>query len=687
MDYGDNDVLSTDEHLENWVMAKCDSWRDHYESNYSEKFEEFYRLWRGIWASEDSMRKSERSRIISPATQQAVESSVAEIEEATFGRGKYFDITDDMADPENQDIVYLRQKLHEDFEKVGLRKSVGECLINSAVFGTGIGEIILEDVKEMAPATQPVMGGELQAVGVNITDRTVTKLRPVMPQNFLIDPVATSIEDALGVAVDEFVPRHQVQQLQEQGVYRDIYVGQAASDYDLEPDQDLTSFDEDKVRLTKYYGLVPRYLLKIGEQEAMLGEDEDIADIELEGDEEDNEDEYFVEAIVVVANGSILLKAEENPYMMQDRPIVAFPWDVVPSKFWGRGVCEKGYNSQKALDTELRARIDALALTVHPMMGMDATRLPRGSRPEVRPGKILLTNGDPRTALFPFNFGQVNQITFAQAAELQKMVQTATGAIDSAGIAGSINGDSTAAGISMSLGAIIKRHKRTLINFQQSFLIPFVQKAAYRYMQFDPENYPVKDYKFNTTSTLGIIAREYEVTQLVQLLQTMPQESPVYNTLLQSIIDNMNLSNREELIAKMQQAEQASQPTPEQQQAQQAVQQAQMAFQQSQTDALSGQAQESQSRAQKIAIEAQLLPQELEIDKIKAVTANLKAGDQDDKEFERRMKIAQTMLKEKEIDLKTPTQRPAPQTTPQPAQQPTPQATMQLQGVPTNGSN
>tara|TARA_R110000737_G_scaffold58949_1_gene85355 strand:- start:143 stop:2206 length:2064 start_codon:yes stop_codon:yes gene_type:complete len=687
MDYGDNDVLSTDEHLEDWVMTKCDSWRDNYESNYSDRFEEYYRLWRGQWASEDSMRKSERSRIISPATQQAVESSVAEIEEATFGRGKYFDITDDLADQETEDVVYLRKKLHEDFEKVGLRKSVGECLINSAVFGTGIGEIILEDIKEMAPATQPVMGGELQAVGVNITDRTVVKLRPVMPQNFLIDPVATSIEDALGVAVDEFVPRHQVQQLQEQGIYRDIYVGQASTDYDIEPDQDLTSFDEDKVRLTKYYGLVPRYLLKIGEQEAMLGEDEDIADIEVEGedDDENEKEEYFVEAIVVIANGGILLKAEENPYMMQDRPIVAFPWDIVPSRFWGRGVCEKGYNSQKALDTELRARIDALALTVHPMMGMDATRLPRGSRPEVKPGKILLTNGDPRTALFPFNFGQVNQITFTQAAELQKMVQTATGAIDSAGIAGSINGDSTAAGISMSLGAIIKRHKRTLINFQQSFLIPFVKKAACRYMQFDPENYPVKDYKFNTTSTLGIIAREYEVTQLVQLLQTMPQESPVYNTLLQSIIDNMNLSNREELISKMQQAEQASQPTPEQQQAQQAAQQAQMAFQKSQTDALSGQAQESQSRAQKISVETQLLPQELEIDKIKAITANLKAGDQDDKEFERRMKIAQTMLKEKEIDLRTPTQQPTQQ--PQPPQPQQQQAPLQLQGVPTNGSN
>ncbi len=324
MDYGDNDTAMTQEHLENWVMAKCDSWRDHYESNYSQRFEEYYRLWRGIWAAEDMERKSERSRIISPALQQAVESSVAEIEEATFGRGTYFDITDEFGDAESADVVYLRTKLHEDFEKCQIRKQVGECLINSAIYGTGMAEIVLEEVKEMAPSTEPIMDGQLQAVGVNITDRTMVKLRPVLPQNFLIDPIATSVQDAIGVAIDEFVPRHMVQQLQEQGVYRDVYVGQAASDYDLEPDQDLTSYDEDKVRLTKYYGLVPRYLLKIGEKEAMLAEDEDIAEIDTE--EPDEDEGYYVEAIVVVANGGILLKAEENPFMMQDRPVLAFPW-------------------------------------------------------------------------------------------------------------------------------------------------------------------------------------------------------------------------------------------------------------------------------------------------------------------------------------------------------------------------
>ena len=651
----DNFTLEQD--LEGWVVEKCDSWRDHYEANYSQRFDEYYRLWRGQWSAQDQTRQSERSKIISPALQQAVESSVAELEEATFGRGKWFDIKDDVRDQNPADIAALRNYLEEDFAKNKVRKSVAECLINAAVFGTGIAEVVLEEEKEMAPATQPVMGGELQAVGVSIKDRTCVKLRPVMPQNFLIDPVATDINSALGCAVDEFVSSHLVEQLQESGVYRDEHLSIASSDFDLEPDQDLTTFAEDKVRLTKYYGLVPTHLLK----EAMA--DPDAEDEEVVEFSEEEEDSYYTEAMVVIANGGILLKAEKNPYMMQDRPVVAFPWDVVPSRFWGRGVCEKGYNSQKALDAELRARIDALALTIHPMMAMDASRMPRGAKPSIQPGKTILTNGDPSQVLKPFNFGNVSQITFAQAQSLQTMVQTATGAIDSAGIAGSINGEATAAGVSMSLGAIIKRHKRTLINFQDSFLIPFVQKAAWRYMQFEPELYPVADYKFNTSSSLGIIAREYEVTQLVQLLQTMSPDTPMYPKLVMSIIDNMNLSNREELIATL---EQANQPNPEAQQLAQAAQQAQIAFQQSQTNALNGQAQESAARAQKLAVEAQAIPQELEIDRIKAATTNLKAGDADDKEFEKRLKISEQLLKEREVAVKEG--NVANQATPQPTQ-------------------
>ena len=655
----DNENFATEQHLEDWVIQKCDGWRDHFEANYSQRFEEYYRLWRGQWSAQDRVRTSERSKIISPALQQAVESSVAELEEATFGRGKWFDIKDDYMDQSPEDIVMLRNHLEEDFKKNKVRKGVAECLINAAVFGTGIAEIVLEEEKEMAPATQPVMGGELQAIGVNVRDRTCVKLKPVMPQNFLIDPVATDIDSALGCAVDEFVSSHSVEMLQESGVYRDVDIVSATPDFDIEPDQDLTRYDEDKVRLTKYYGLVPRHLLEkaMKDDEA---EDAEVVDFE---DADKKDDSFYVEAVVVIANGGTLLKATENPYMMQDRPVVAFPWDVVPSRFWGRGVCEKGYNSQKALDAELRARIDALALTIHPMMAMDASRMPRGAKPTIQPGKTILTNGNPAEILQPFNFGQVNQITFAQASALQTMVQTATGAIDSAGIAGSVNGDATAAGVSMSLGAIIKRHKRTLINFQESFIIPFVTKAAYRYMQFEPEMYPVADYKFHTSSSLGIIAREYEVTQLVQLLQTMSPDTPMYPKLVMSIIDNMNLSNREELIQTL---EQANTPNPEAeqaaQQAAQQAQQAQLALQTAQAAALNGQAQESSARSSKLTAEAQAVPQELEIDRMKAVTSNLQVGDADDKEFEKRLAISAQLLKEREVAVKE-NSKPNPQAT------------------------
>jgi hypothetical protein len=172
-------------------------------------------------------------------------------------------------------------------------------------------------------------------------------------------------------------------------------------------------------------------------------------------------------------------------------------------------------------------------------------------------------------------------------------------------------------------------------------------------MQFDPENYPVADYKFNASSTLGIIAREYEVTQLVQLLQTMEKGSPLYNTLIQSIIDNMNLSNREELGAALQKA---MEPNPEAQQMAQAAQMAQVEFQKSQTAALASQAAESQSRAQKMAMETQLMPSELEIDRIKAVTTNIRKGTEDDKEFERRLKVADMLLKERQLEMQKSSQ-------------------------------
>jgi hypothetical protein len=198
------------------------------------------------------------------------------------------------------------------------------------------------------------------------------------------------------------------------------------------------------------------------------------------------------------------------------------------------------------------------------------------------------------------------------------------------------------------MAGIIKKYKRTLTNFQEDFLIPLIKKAAFRYMQFDPERYPSVDMKFIPTGNLGMMAREYEQQQLIGLLQTLGPDTPVLPVLLKGIIGNSSLSNRAEL---MQTLDQMSQPSPEQQQMQQMAQQMQMEQSQATTASLQARAQRDQAEAQKTVVETQLLPEELKAKVISSLSTNIE-GENADKEFEKRAKIAELMLKEKDINNK-----------------------------------
>jgi hypothetical protein len=624
------DHAASGQTLEAWVHTQTEDWRDHIDSNYIDKWDEYYRIWRGIWAHEDKTRQSERSKLIAPATQQAVESSVSELEEATFGRGSFFDIEDDEIEQEPAlGLEQTKKQLAKEFKKHGIRKESSEVMLNAAVFGTGIAELVLDSYDEYTPTEEEDDNG-LTVIGRSTKKKICVKVNPIRPHNFRIPPTATSINDALGVAIEEFVSPDYVYDLQERGIYKETetLLASTFTDMELEADPTITSYDEDKVKLLRYYGKVPRHLLE-----------------QVEGYEPNQnvqEGSYYTEAIVVIANDGVLLKADPNPYLMNDRPVVAFQWDIVPGVFWGRGVCEKAYNPQKALDAELRQRRDAMAMNVAPMIGIDSTRLPMlGQKLQIQPGKQILTNGDPREILHPFRFGDLPQSSFVETDNLSKMVQMATGAVDSAGIAGQINGEATAAGISMSLGAIIKRHKRTLINFQESYLIPLVQKAAYRYMQFDPERFPAQDYSFIVSSSLGIMAREYEVGQMTQLLQTMSPDSPIYSAVLESIIDNMNVSNREELIARIRKA---GEPDPAQQEAMQQQEARAQQIHEAQLQVLAAQAAESQSRAAKYEEEARLMPLKLQVEMLEAA-ADINNDAADD--FEKVMRISQQKFDEK----------------------------------------
>jgi len=648
-DFQEDPVSESDKELVAFIIDHCDRWKEYRDTNYQAKWDEYERLYYGVWSDEDKTRDSERSRLVSPAIRQAVENKTSEIIEATTGRGEFFEMEDDAADQQEMDIEMVKTQLHDDLKKDKVDKTWAEVNRNAEVFGLGIAEVQIKSTVELQPAMQPMPDGTGAAIGVIEAERVSVPVKSVHPRNFIWDPNSETIDDCLGVAVEEYTSLFKVVKGIEDGIYRKVNIGPEFSDADLIPNQLDSLYQEDKVRVLRYYGLVPREYLEQLENEG--GEVEDLFP------EDSDADKYsdMVEAVVVIANGQYLLKAEANPYMMKDRPIVTYVPEKVSGRLVGMGTVQKGYNMQKAIDAQLRSHLDSLALTTAPMMAADATRLPRGVSYKVQPGKTLLTNGNPNEILFPFKFGSTDAGNISTAKEFETMLLQATGTLDSQAMTRSVaSGEAGGASMSLAMSSIIKKNKQALMNFQDDFLIPLIKKVAYRYMQFDPERYPSKDFRFTPASTLGMVAREYEQQQFIGLLQTLGPDSPVLPLVLKGIIKGSSLSNKEELAAAL---DQMNQPNPEAQAMQQAQMQAQIQLVQAQINELNSRAAESQAdaqeamaKAQKTMVEAQLMPEELRAKVIQSVSANLDGSSQG--EFERRAKVAELILKEREIETK-----------------------------------
>ncbi len=614
-----------------FVIEHCDRWREYRDQNYMDAWNKYERTWSGKWDSNDKMRDSERSRVISPATQQAIETRHAEIIEAIFGQGEFFDIADDLMDKNGLDVEKLKRQLMEDFAQDKIRKNIDQIALLAEIYGTGIGEITVSEVKQYKPAMKPMGDGQM-AYGTEEKPRIAVKITPVNPKNFLFDPNGVDVDDCMGVGIEKYVSIHKIAAGIASGKYKDVDISSMYESDNLEPTQEKSNFEDSKVTLLTYYGLVPReYLTNGGEFEDVLGEDFDEDEIE------DYKD--MVEAIVVIANGDVLLKDEESPYMMKDRPILTYQADTIPNRLLGRGTAEKAFNMQAAVDGSMRSHMDALALTVAPMVGMDATRLPRGAKFEVKPGKAFLTNGNPAEILMPFKFGTNDGQAMQTSKEFERMLLMATSTVDSAGAPSAVSRD--AGGIDMATATMIKKYKRVLVNFQEDFLIPFIYKAAWRFMQFDPDRYPSVDVKFIPTATLGIVAREYEQKQLAFLIQTLGANSPLTPILMQSVVKNSSLSNREEMLVQL---AKASQPNPQQQQMQQQAVQMEMAAKQADIG-------KTQAETQKIVAEVQVIPQVAQAKLVAALSNNLD-DDAESRDFERRARIAEMMFKEKDLALK-----------------------------------
>lgn len=551
--------LSPGNELMSWIMERVNKWERHRDMGKGKKWAEYWRMWRGQWAVDDRNRDSERSRLIAPALAQAIEMTVSEIDEAVFSREVWFDVTDDLQDQEKLDAIKARDLLLEDLDLVNAEDQITEAVLNAAIFGTGIVKI------------NPVVGIEDRPVkGENGTftlsdkQRVYVTVESIRPDEFIPDPAGRSIDEMLGVAHRvSNRPMHAILEKIEQGVYLKSALALLApaqrpenNDVDSLTDEasGIAASTADQLDIVEWHGKVPLKLL------SRTKEPKTEVDLLLRNTEDESSDSVgdgeLVEAIVTIANGSILLRAMLNPFFMKDRSIIAFQFEKVPGRFWGRGVGEKGYNPQKALDAEIRARIDALGFISSPMLGVDSGRMPKGFKMEIKPGKIWVTQGNPNEVLNPLTIGQIDSSTFNQASEMERMVSMGTGAFDTASAlkAQSQSGANSAGSNSMLMGAFVKRAKRAIKNVDRNLLRPIIQKSLWRYMQFDPQRYP-QDYKFVVKATLGIIAREVEVAQMSQVIGMLPEQAQnVKLTIAQGMIENSTFMNKAQILTAINEA-------------------------------------------------------------------------------------------------------------------------------------
>jgi len=587
--------------LVGWITTKVNIWEDVRNRGYQRLWGEYWRMWRGKWNEADMNRLSERSKLVAPALAQAIEQTVSEIEEAIFSRKEWFDVGEKDKLADELLSLLMRDQLIDDLEKVNAKDQIMEAITNGALFGTMIGKVNVFVGHDQKLSRNP-KSQELQS---NNKKRVFVSVESVRPDEFVPDPVGKDIQQMEGCAQRVQRTMHYVLERIEQGVYRKDALAQIFptrrlknSDIDQEDPQSInTTYESGQVDLIEYHGKVPlRYMTALGKKEERSALDRAIGEGTKSTDVDMNGMGPYVEAIVTIANNGVLLRAMVNPFTMQDRSIVAAQFEKVPGRFWGRGVAEKGYNPQKALDAELRARMDALGYISAPMLGVDSGRLPRGFRFEVKPGKVWTTQGPPKDVLQPVTVGDYSSLTFQQTQEMERMVQMGTGSFDTASAlkAQSQSGANGASSNSALMGAFVKRSKRSIAGICRNFVHPIVQKCLWRYMQFDPMRYP-KDFDISIKTTIGIVAREVEAMQMTQLMGMMPPDfHQVQLVLAKGIIENTSLSNKGEILKII---DGVINPSPQAQQAQQQEQQMQQQLVQMQMELAKAEAGRAQAQA------------------------------------------------------------------------------------------
>lgn len=263
------------------------------------------------------------------------------------------------------------------------------------------------------PMTQQVSLGA-QPTGQLVMTRTPyvaysgPKAEAVDIDNFFIDPVASTIENARYVIHRVYRDRTHLQEMFERGVYK-------------RPPEDIWN-----AFLTEHATL--KRLDSIGRSaSAGLSAGGDKSMIELL--------EIWTDKTVVTVAGNgerggfILLRVIRNPYAHGEKPFVRIVDHLVPHEFWGIGELEPLEGLQDIMNALWNSRIDNVKLVLNTMFLAVMDFIVDPADLQVRPaGVVRVTEGVPLDqAVKPLNLGEVTGSSYEELGEAERMTEKVSG--------------------------------------------------------------------------------------------------------------------------------------------------------------------------------------------------------------------------------------------------------------------
>ena len=133
--------------------------------------------------------------------------------------------------------------------------------------------------------------------------------------------------------------------------------------------------------------------------------------------------------LITVMNGTAVIRVSENPYWHGEKPYSIFPDYIQEGEFWGMGEIEAIEGLQDLVNAIYNQRIDNVRLSMDSMFGVNVKALEDERDLVIRPGGVVRVAGDwlPQEAVQRLEFGDVTGSAFAEADQLEHLIERVTG--------------------------------------------------------------------------------------------------------------------------------------------------------------------------------------------------------------------------------------------------------------------